>query len=1299
MAASRFRISSLFESGWGDPLSFGVTDIITPARPPSSSFAAPMTLAASDRDATTTVDHALVASSLASFSPVMHVQAHTFTAAPAAHGDPAMPAATPALHVSPVSHTADLAMPAAPSAHVSFAPSAVHTAAPQPHGLLGALGAAGTSPIKVTYSPHATSDAGGGGGDPVGQLWVAFGGAGDGGGGNPDGFSDFRVEHVDSDGLADTYVIQQHAAHSAGAYFIIGLDTTANLSFTVDGSLNFRVTNLTTGVDLSSTVIASAADQDLFGTFVVDAKNNVIYADLFGYDYQTANPAPYGGTLHGAGIIKITYNPTTGAISSPYTFNDGAHTGSVNLNQELLNSGSTGHVYANARAMQLSADGNTLYYIDCNNNDPGGYWGFKTNGIYKVSTTGDVGHGTAPTPTLLSLQSDFPVNDSNGYLTGMEVDEAKGVIYFTTNSNQPNINTSQDAIWWMDITGGAAHKMTIPAGVSVKYPTFYGDSLTLDVASQQLYYADNQTGLISRFTLSADGHSFTDGATFATIDANGGYDLPGHDTSYSNYIVFDDLPVLGSLTATTTEAVQGGSAITLLTATPTMSDPDGFDLSGATVTITNAQTGDVLAANTAGTSITASYSTSTHKLTLSGEDTYAHYQQAFNSITYQDTGVDNSVGSHPTRSLTWVILDGITVVHPSTADPNERTTTVVIDRAPTLTADSYAVLSGATVTGTSGTGGTGVLGNDNDKDGDAIALSQVNGSGGNVGNSVAGTYGHLTLNSNGSFSYIADNTSAIDNAATGSHPIDTFTYQVTDGLGGLTTSTVSFTIDRVPTVVSDNPATNAVEGGVALIGNTLTNDSDKDGDSLTVSAVNGSGGNVGNSLAGTYGHITIGSNGAYSYVADNTVAIDAAATGSHLTDTFTYTANDGHGGTATQTITVTVDRPPTVVSDAPGSQAVEGGSAVTGNTLSNDSDRDGDSLTVSAVLGVGGNVGNTTATTYGHVNIGSIGAYSYSADNTVAIDAAATGSHLTDTIAYTASDGHGGTTTTNLVVTLDRGPTIVNANFNIAEGAGGSANAGTGVLANDSDRDGDSLTITAVAGSGANVGNPIATNYGHVTLNADGSYSYLSDNTAAIDAAANGSHPVDTISFTVSDGHGGIGTETLSFTIDRLAVANADAISTNENAVAQNGVGGNVNILANDIDKDGDTIAVTEVNGSGANVGTPIALASGALLTVNSNGTYSYDPNHAFDYLPDAASGASNLTATDSFTYTIGSGSTVTVTVTIHGVDSDDTLLGTSGDDTLSAGIGDDTVNASQGGVDSVDGGSANDTLSSTLGS
>ena len=64
--------------------------------------------------------------------------------------------------------------------------------------------------------------------------------------------------------------------------------------------------------------------------------------------------------------------------------------------------------------------------------------------------------------------------------------------------------------------------------------------------------------------------------------------------------------------------------------------------------------------------------------------------------------------------------------------------------------------------------------------------------------------------------------------------------------------------------------------------------------------------------------------------------------------------------------------------------------------------------------------------------------------------------------------------------------------------------AASGVLANDSDRDGDSLTVTAVGGSSLNVNNSFATTYGHITIGTDGSYTYVADNTAAINAAPTG---------------------------------------------------------------------------------------------------------------------------------------------------------------------------------------------------
>ena len=1059
----------------------------------------------------------------------------------------------------------------------------------------------------------------------TGQLW--FGAQGQ-TGATSTGYSDDDVGHIDSDAggresaLINTEGVQQ-------GFQSVGLDTTHQLYFALDGDHTLRSGHMSTlnqlgestQIQETQTQFGTGTTADEVNAIAVDPVNSIVYVEIFG---QTDNTTA---------IVKVVYNPATGTFTYPYNTSNGTIT---DASKVLMSNTSTGGVLTDVTAMHYDIPSHKLYYVD----DDLGYqfngganqtW-HQTKGIYVVDVT-----ASNPQPTLLTDTAtsghQFTPSDANTYIAGMAVDVEKSLIYFTVN----NISAHSTTFYYMAITGGTAIAMTPPAGVNFDFTTYYGNGsngMTMDDNAQVVYVADNgnndgRGGRVISLTLSADGHSFTTGSTLFTLDSN--------NTASSNIgaLLYDNLPTLNSashsLGATTTEAVQGGSAITLLNgAAITVTDPDNTHLGFATVAISNAQSGDILSANTAGTSITASYNTTTHILTLSGDDTYAHYIQVMNTVQYQDTGTDNSTGSHPTRTLIWAVSDGVTIADQSTADPNVASTTVVIDRAPTLTSDNYAVLEGATATGTSGTAGTGVLGNDNDKDADAIIITAVQGSGANVGNSVSGTYGHLTLNSSGSYSYVADNTANIDAAANGSHPVDTFTYTVSDGLGGVTTSTVSFTIDRAPTVVADAPAGQALESGSAIAGNVLTNDSDKDGDTLTVSAVNG-GANVGAFVSGTYGQIKINADGSYTYSANNAAAIDGAATGSHLTDTFSYTANDGHGGTTTTNIIVTIDRAPTVVSDS--GAAVESASG-TGNVLTNDSDRDSDTLVVSAVNGSAGNIGNSVAGTYGHITIAANGSYTYNADNTSAIDGAATGSHLTDTFTYTASDGHGGTTTTSITITLDRAPTVVADANTAVEGNSDSGN----VLTNDSDRDGDTLVVSAVAGSGANVGNSIATTYGHITINSNGSYTYNADNIAAIDGGANGSHLTDTVSYTASDGHGGTTTTNIVITLDRAPTVVADSGAAVESS------SGTGNVLTNDSDRDGDALTVSAVNGSGAGVGTSVAGTYGH-ITINANGSYTYNADNTAAI--DGAATGSHLTDTFNYTASDGHGGTTTTNVII----------------------------------------------------
>ena len=69
-----------------------------------------------------------------------------------------------------------------------------------------------------------------------------------------------------------------------------------------------------------------------------------------------------------------------------------------------------------------------------------------------------------------------------------------------------------------------------------------------------------------------------------------------------------------------------------------------------------------------------------------------------------------------------------------------------------------------------------------------------------------------------------------------------------------------------------------------------------------------------------------------------------------------------------------------------------------------------------------------------------------------------------------------------------------------------------------------------------------------------------------------------------------------------------------------------------DLDVDGDVLTVSAINGAAGDVGSQIGLSSGALLLLNADGSFSYDPNGAFAAL------AYGETGVDSFEYTIDDG-------------------------------------------------------------
>jgi len=166
-----------------------------------------------------------------------------------------------------------------------------------------------------------------------------------------------------------------------------------------------------------------------------------------------------------------------------------------------------------------------------------------------------------------------------------------------------------------------------------------------------------------------------------------------------------------------------------------------------------------------------------------------------------------------------------------------------------------------------------VLANDTDPDGDGLSVQSV----------TDPPHGTATNNGN-SVTYTPDQNFV---------GADTFDYPTRDGRGGTSTAPVSVNVtqpaNRPPTA---NPDSATTQQNTPVTINVVANDTDPDGDTLTVSGV----------TQGAHGTVTNNGNGTVTY------SPNAGFSG---TDNFTYTISDGHGGSATGQVSVTVQAPTT----------------------------------------------------------------------------------------------------------------------------------------------------------------------------------------------------------------------------------------------------------------------------------------------------------------------------------------------------------------------------------------------------
>ncbi|MGZ8350977.1 MAG: Ig-like domain-containing protein [Allosphingosinicella sp.] len=211
----------------------------------------------------------------------------------------------------------------------------------------------------------------------------------------------------------------------------------------------------------------------------------------------------------------------------------------------------------------------------------------------------------------------------------------------------------------------------------------------------------------------------------------------------------------------------------------------------------------------------------------------------------------------------------------------------------------------------------GVLANDSDLEGDPLTASLVTGP----------AHGTLVFNANGSFGYTP--------FADYSGP-DSFTYRPNDGFDNGNIVAVNLTIVAVnDTPVARADAYSLDEDQVLTIAapGVLANDSDADGDPLTIAAL---------VTDVTHGALVLNPNGSFSYT---------PFANYNGPDSFSYRVNDGTVDGNTVTVSLTVNP----VNDAPVAQrefyGITEDHSLSDNVLLNDTDIDGDPLTAVLVTG------------------------------------------------------------------------------------------------------------------------------------------------------------------------------------------------------------------------------------------------------------------------------------------------------------------------------------------------------------
>ncbi len=500
----------------------------------------------------------------------------------------------------------------------------------------------------------------------------------------------------------------------------------------------------------------------------------------------------------------------------------------------------------------------------------------------------------------------------------------------------------------------------------------------------------------------------------------------------------------------------------------------------------------------------------------------------------------------------------------------------------------------------------------------------------------SGTFLGLVSISDDGKSLIFNPGTAYDYLSAGETATATLTYTMRNAWGTWDSAEITLTIVGE----NDGPAAQDVTGSVSEDGSTMVTAlfTDPDaGDSHTFSVDD----------TATIGNVINNGDGTFTY--DAAGAFDSLAEGETATDSFTYTVDDGHGGTDTATASITI----TGVNDAAVIGGDLGGAAdetdapvtLTGQLTATDVDNPDNSFVAQS----------NVAGTFGTFSIDAFGAWSFTAN--AAFDALAVGDSHSENFGVTSIDGTTSAVTITISGTNDA-PVLMDATYTIQQQDSLTLPVDALVAALASDVDSDILTVSRL--DGTLLGNDeLLLTAGNGALEYSGSLGLITY-TASSDTVflAEGESETDSFTFTVVDEHGGESTATIDIVIEGVN----DAVAFNTAPAA----GGVTELTAYDINggsatlSTSGTIGFTDLDRTDAHLLNVSADGAGYLGTfsasITSNDTASINGEVSWSFnVEDAALNAftEGEVRTQTYTLTIedplGTVSTKTVTITLTG--------------------------------------------------